>query len=132
MDHQPRAFFLFASDGLRVEPDITLAAGYMEPVDVENGEYEAVFDDTGRSYRFWVEGETTQIEPAEQVDLAALRQRLRALDREGHFVGLEGVDADDPLSVAVAVSRWDWEHRWPRRPRRLARRLHGEQPGITR
>jgi hypothetical protein len=40
----PRAFLIFSGSDLRVEPDAAAAAGFMEPVDIENGEYDGVFD----------------------------------------------------------------------------------------
>lgn len=55
------AFFLFGDGDLSVEPTIDSAAGYMEPIDVRNGEYEAVFDETGRRYAVDVVGETTRL-----------------------------------------------------------------------
>jgi hypothetical protein len=131
MNGRPRAFFLFGDGGLRVEPDIVGAAGYMEPVDVDNGEYDAVFDDTGRRYRFRAVGGMTHLEPTDETDLAALRERLRTLASGGAYRFLEGFDAEDPLRAAAAISRWEWEHRWPRWPSWLSRRLHGDEPRIA-
>lgn len=130
MSGGPRAFFLFADDGLTVEPDLLQAAGYMEPIDVTNGEYRAVFDDTGRRYRAGVVDGTTHLEPTDEVDLGALQQRLRDIARTG-YLSLDGLDADDPLAVAAAISRHEWAHRWPKWPRWLSRRLHGDRPPIT-
>lgn len=86
---------------------------YMEPVDVANGEYDEVFDDTGRRYRFEVVDEATQLEPRDEVDLDALRQRLRDLMDEGAYRSLEGFDPDDPLGAAAAIARWEWEQGGP-------------------
>ena len=55
------ALFLFGDGDLRVEPTIESAAGYMEPIDLRNGEYDAVFDETGRRYAVDVVGETTRL-----------------------------------------------------------------------
>lgn len=130
MSDRPRAFFLFGDGGLTVEPDITQAAAYMEPIDVTNGEYDAVFDDTGRRYRVGVAGGTTHLEPSDEVDLEALQDLLR--DVPPATRSLEGFDPDCPLAAAEAISRYEWANRWPKRPRWLSRRLHGGQPPITR
>ena len=131
MSDRPRAFFLFGDGGLTVEPDIARAAGYMEPIDVTNGEYDAVFDDTGRRYRFGVAGGTTHLEPSDEVDLEALRARLRDVAHTGDR-SLVGFDPDDPLVAAVAISRHEWANRWPRWPRWLRRLLRGDRPPIIR
>lgn len=131
MGGRPQAFFLFGDGGLSVEPDVASAAAYKEPVDVANGENDEVFDDTGRRYRFEVVDEATQLEPRDEVDLDALRQRLRDLMDEGAYRSLEGFDPDDPLGAAAAIARWEWEHRWPRWPSWLSRRLHGTRLRIT-
>jgi len=122
---------IFGGGDLQVEPDRSAAAGFMEPVDIENGEYDAVFDNTGRHYRFWVVGKATKLEATDEIDLEALRWRLRTLADQGAFRDFGPLEVDDPLLVAAAVSRWEWEHRWPRRPLWLSRRLHGAQPRIT-
>ena len=128
---EPRAFLIFGGPDLRVEPDVATAAGFMEPIDIENGEYDAVFDNTGRLYRFGVVGKATRLEATDETDLDSLRCRLRALADQGAFRAMGPLDLDDPLAVAVAVSRWEWEHRWPRRPLWLSRRLHGPHPRVT-
>jgi hypothetical protein len=58
----------------------------------------------------------------EKRDVAGLRQRL--LDTRPQ-VGLTR-PPENLLAVANELLRLDWEHRWPKRPRWLARRLHGE------
>ena len=80
----------------------------MEPVDVLNGEYEAVFDDTGRRYRFEVVDQATRLEPHDEVELDALRQRLRDLQGEDGYRALEGFDPDDPLRAAAAIAQGSW------------------------
>lgn len=129
VDSQPRALFLFGDGGLDVEPNIDCASGYMEPVDVRNGEYEAVFDESGRRYRFDVVNGATQLLPTDEFDVDALKERLRAHALETH--SLEGFDPDDPMAAAAAISRFEWEHRWPRWPKWLSQRLHGSQPEIV-
>lgn len=50
LENQVRAIFLFGDGGVIVEPTVSQATAFMEPIDIENGEYDAVFDDTGRQY----------------------------------------------------------------------------------
>ena len=130
MSIEPKAYFLCGDCAVHDEPTLDTAAGFMEPIDVENGEYDAVFDDSGRRYAFSVVDGNTCLEPTNDVELDELRSRLQGLARTAF--ASENVDADDPFGVAVAVSRFEWEHRWPRWPRWLDRRLHGNRPRIVR
>lgn len=124
----PRAFFLFGDGGLHVEATIAQAAAYMEPADVQSGEWgRGIFDDLGRRYDVAVVARSTRIESTSVIDLEGLRARLR----EDPSRDLVGFDAEDPLGAAVAIARWEWEHRWPMWPRWLSRRLHGVRPRIT-
>jgi len=125
---QPRALFLFGEGGLNVEPSIDRAAGFMEPIDVRNGEYEAVFDESGRRYNFNVVNKTIHLQATDELDADGLTDRLRAQARATD--SLEGFDPDDPMATAAAISRFEWEHRWPRWPKWLSRRLHGDGPAI--
>lgn len=127
----PRAFFLIADDGVHVEATMQRAAGYMEPVDVRNGEYEAVFDESGRRYDVSVADDVTRLTPTDEVDRDRLVRLLRQYVR-GENLGLGPEHFDDPLAVAAAICEWEWEHRWPKRPRWLSRRIHGDGPAITR
>jgi hypothetical protein len=63
-----------------------------------------------------------RLQPTDELAPDELRARLRADPRAGDV---------DPLSFAAAESKWEWEHRWPKRPRWLSRRLHGDDPKIT-
>ncbi|MCP3881768.1 MAG: hypothetical protein GY701_25775 [Sulfitobacter sp.] len=127
MEDQARAVFMYGDGGLHVEPTISHAAAYMEPIDVENGEYEAVFDDSGRRYEWNVVDGATRLEPTIEFDLNGLMERLR---EDPSVRSLVGPDLKHPLQAAAAISRWEWEHRWPRWPRWLNRRLHGDHPRI--
>jgi hypothetical protein len=103
----------------------------MEPIDVRNGEYEAVFDESGRRYDVSVADNATLLTPTDEVDPDRLVRLLRQYVR-GENLGLEPDAFDDPLAVAAAISEWEWEHRWPQRPGWLSRRIHGDGPAITR
>lgn len=126
MAEHPRAVFVFALDG---EPfvfrSLAAAAGWMEAIDVTDGEYPALFTDEGQV----VEATAT---PKFDVLLALTDQydpvTFRALLRERTSgLGLP-VDPDDVLAIGNALLREECAHRWPQRPRWLARRLHGDGP----
>jgi hypothetical protein len=131
-DHRtPRAFFLIGDGDVHVEPTLERAAGCMEPIDVRNGEYEAVFDESGRRYDMSVVDEITILIPTNDVDRDELVRLLRQYV-PGENLALEPEPFEDPLAVAAAISRREWEHRWPKRPRWLSRRIHGDGPAIKR
>lgn len=121
-----RAVLVFALDG---EPFVfrTLAeaAGWMEAIDVRDGEYPALFTDEGQV----VEATAT---PDFEVDLTLTSRYdsdgFHALLRERTAVlGLQ-LDTDDVIAIGDALLRDEWEHRWPQHPRWLARWLHGDSP----
>lgn len=101
------------------------AAGWMESIDVIDGEYEAVFtlDGTIVVASGAVNGPVS-LTVTDHTDLAGLRQRLHRVQRQAGF----RCSADDPLAVANELLRLEWEDRRRRRPRWLARRRHGDTP----
>jgi hypothetical protein len=110
-----------------VFPDVDHAASWMEAIDVADGEYEAVYDTSGRL----IEAEAIDpkmgvlvLHPSDAADPADLRRRIQAyMDRTG-FPGT----ADDAEGVAREYLRREWDQRWPKRPSWLDRRLHGDPP----
>jgi len=122
--------FMFADDGLTLFPSVEDAAAHMEWVDVEDGIYEALF--TVRGERLLPqphENHLVRLEPSGEVDTDALTSMLRRQrDQRSAFRS----DPDDPAGVAQELSErqqaWRWERRWPKRPRWLDKRLHGEGP----
>lgn len=122
--------FIFADDGLSLFPSVEDAAAYMEWIDVEDGVYEALFTVRGeRLVPHPREKHLVRLEASGEVDTDALISMLsRERDRRGTF----SADPDDPLAVAQELAEreqaWRWEHRWPKRPLWLDRRLHGEGP----
>jgi hypothetical protein len=91
--------FMFADDGLSLFPSVEDAAGYMEWVDVENGDiYEALFTVEGeRLLPHQLNEYGVPLERSGQVDIESLRSLLRReRDKRGTFTG----DPDDPAAVA--------------------------------
>jgi hypothetical protein len=60
----------------------------------------------------------------ERVDLAGLRERLEQLQKQHAIEG----PLDDLAQVASTRLARAWATRWPKRPRWLDKRLHGEGP----
>jgi hypothetical protein len=122
-----RAVFVFDQDGdVMAFPSVEDAAGEMEAVDVDAGEYAALYALDGRIVTATIDAERVMVilTVEEQRDEAGLRQRL--LDARER-VGLTS-PPDDLAAIANELLRLEWEHRWPKWPRWLARRLHGQGP----
>ena len=120
------AVFVFSNDGdLDVFPSLQAAEGYMEAVDVVEGEeYAAAFLHDGTVVRIGVDGERVVLTPTEARDAARLDQSLDAYQRRVGAAARSG----SALDYANDWFRAEWEQRWPKRPAWLARRLHGDQP----
>ena len=119
------AVFVFSSDGdLDVFPSLADAEGYMEAVDVRDGEYDEAFLHDGTVVQISVEGERAVLTPSTSRDGVRLDE---ALDDYHRRVG-GGVRSGSALDYANDWFRMEWERRWPRRPVWLARKLHGAQP----
>ena len=104
------------------------AAGFMESVDVLDGEYEAAFTVDGRvveisGVRY---GPVSLRITAERYD-PGLRDRLTRSRARMALVSKE----HEPVSVANELMRRQWELWWPRRPGWLHRLFHGAQPPQT-
>jgi hypothetical protein len=118
------ALFVFDRDHwCYVFPDAADAAGDLEVNDVESGEY-VVFDQDGTVFEASAEGVEVRLRPTGARDPAQLRERA------GRFLVEQRIecDSDDMLDIADAILAAAWESRWPRRPRWLAARLHGDGP----
>ena len=124
-----RAVFVFTRDGdMLVFRDKLDAVGYLEAVDVLDGEYEVAYFIDGSVLEVVVldpEG-VVSINDTTGTDSEGLRQRIgNHLTRSG-----SPGSADDPQAVADEYFRWEWEHRWPRWPSRLPRLgRHGSSGG---
>lgn len=120
------ALLVFTRDGeLIVFGALTDAAGWMESIDVLDGEYEALFtlDGTIVAASGAANGPVS-LTVTDHGDLDGLRQRLRQAQQRAGF----RCTPDDPRAVANELLRLEWEHSRRRRPRWLARRLHGDAP----
>jgi len=123
-----RAIFLFMHGDLTVAESPQKAAASMEAVDVEAGEYEAIFDDSGVLYEPAVDGrKVARLLPTENRDYEDLVARLNAYgERAG--LALPVGDPDLPVFAARCIAERAWQRRWPKRPGWLSRRLHDSGP----
>jgi hypothetical protein len=119
-----RALFVFDQDNwCSVFADADDAAGQLETNDVDVGEYVA-FDQHGTVYELWTQGLHVRLRPTDERDVAELRQRLRRFLAQRHIE----CASCDVADIGNAILEAEWEDRWPKRPRWLARRLHGDGP----
>jgi hypothetical protein len=116
--------FVFALDGVDAFPSVADAAASMEGIDVANGEYEALFTLDGHIVTAAAARNDVVLTITDQRDEPDLQRRLRDWASR---IGLTSAP-DDRRAIANELMRRDWELRWPRRPRWLARRLHGSAP----
>jgi hypothetical protein len=129
MTDDPRGIFVFDREGnLNVFASTGAAYAYMEAIDVANGEYEALFTLDGRVIAAsapedaGANDDFTLTVTSERND-AELDRRLGEYRRKSPRVLPE-----DRLAFANALLLLEWESRWPKRPRWLDRRLHGDGP----
>lgn len=126
MQQSGSALLLFDRDGwVFAFSHIEEAADSMESIDVLDGEYEGAFTLDG----FVVEITGVREGPVSlrvtgERDEVRLHELLPSSQAQTGFTS----DVDDPVAVANELMRQEWEHRWPRRPNWLRRRLHGDHP----
>jgi hypothetical protein len=119
-----RAVFIFdRDDWCSVFASPEEAAANLEINDVESHEY-AGFTDDGRVVTPIVEQEDVRVVVTDRRDVDGLQLRLQGCRRHHGFESA----IDDPVGIANEILRADWKARWPKRPRWLARRLHGPGP----
>ena len=99
------------------------ASAELESNDVDADEYVA-FDEHGTVFRLWAEGQDVRVAATDRHDEEQLRQRLAAFAAKRQIE----VPGDDLIETGNAILREDWNGRWPKRPRWLANRLHGDAP----
>jgi hypothetical protein len=119
----PRALFVFDRENeCSVFADVDEASGDLEANDVEADEY-VVFDQDGTVFEIWAEGLDVRLRAVDERDLAQLQDRVRLYRHRRHPCASE-----DVMDIANAIRQESWENRWPKRPRWLAARLHGDAP----
>jgi hypothetical protein len=120
-----RAVFVFGDDPQpMVFQSLGDAMGWMEAIDVENGEYDALYTLDGRAIDASVSGNQVVLEVTNERNERDVRHRLR----EAASRGLVTSDPEDLGAVANELLRNQWNSRWPKHPRWLSRRLHGDGP----
>jgi hypothetical protein len=83
-----------------------------------------VFDQDGTGFEIWAEGLHVRLRPTDERDLAQLQERLGRYLDDWHIT----CASEDVMDIGNAILEADWESRWPKRPRWLATRLHGDAP----
>ena len=120
------AVLVFDLDGyVSVFRSVEDAAAWMEPNDVFDGEYPAVFLLDGRVVTpTTTDADRVTLTVTDERDEASLINWLEA-SRLRHGVT---TPADGVVAAANELLLQEWHDRWPRRPRWLSRRLHGDGP----
>ena len=119
--------FVFDRDGWLYIQRRADAEGYFEAVDVEAGEYGPAWDAAGEGLSIGVDGHgRTTFQGQGRLEPDRLETALLHFASE-HELELDGT-GDTVLDVANAFARWEWNARWPKRPRWLAQRLRGTEP----
>jgi hypothetical protein len=116
--------FVFALDGVDAFPSVEDAAASMEAIDVDNGEYPALFTLDGRIVTATASNNDVMLTITDRRDESDLDRRLHEWAPR---IGLTS-PPEDRRAVANELMRLDWELRWPKWPRWLARRLHRAAP----
>jgi hypothetical protein len=102
----------------------------MEAIDVSAGEYPDAYALSGERVRVSVDGEPETGEVVYvrtgEMALDELESRVRAYV-EGARLPIDDT-GDLLIDVANGLISADWDARWPKRPKWLARRLHGDAP----
>lgn len=124
----PRTIIAFGSDDPLplVFGSIEEAGSYMEAVDVRTGGYESLWTVDGHRVTFAAEGRDVRLGISGAPDAAGLRRRLADA---GERCAAQRA-WDDPVAFANEYFQWRWDERWPRRPRWLSRRIHGDGPAL--
>jgi hypothetical protein len=119
-----RALFVFDRENrCSVFPGPEQAAVELVVNDVSADEYVA-FDEHGTVFRLWAEEQDVRLSATDDRDEEQLRERLAAFVTKWQIE----VPSSDLIEIGNAILREDWNSRWPKRPRWLASRLHGNTP----
>ena len=103
------------------------AAGYLEVIDVENGEYAdaSAFTPDGRIIDVRAVGDDVVMTITDRRDVVGLPDLLRTAAEDG----LIRSSPEEPGEVVTELLCMQWAARWPKWPRWLDRRFNGEPPG---
>jgi hypothetical protein len=121
------AIFMFGDGGPVVRSTTEEASDFMEAVDVENGEYDVVYDESGLILRPQVQGRRVHLLPTGSGDHGDLIRRLSEWCQT-NGLSLDSHSADFPAQVARRIAEAEWRTRWPKRPAWLSRMIHGSAP----
>jgi hypothetical protein len=121
------AIFMFGDGGPVVRSTTDEASDFMEAVDVENGEYDVVYDESGLILRPRVQDRQVHLLPTESGDYGDLIRRLSEWC-QANGVSPDSHSADFPAQVARRISESEWRTSWPKRPAWLSRMIHGSTP----
>jgi hypothetical protein len=117
--------FVFADDGVSFFRSAEEAAGWVEAIDVDAGEYQAFIRlDGERLVPHVLDQAKVVLEASGHRDPDGL---VELLERE-RGTGAFSSNPAQPESVANELLLGDWEARWPKWPAWLDRRLHGDGP----
>jgi len=101
------------------------ARGWMELVDVKAGGYVAIYTADGRKVSIVVRENDFELRLTDEADHAGLRRMMREYHARSE---LGGPAPESPVAYANNQLLWHWEHRWPKWPGWLSRRIHGDGP----
>jgi hypothetical protein len=110
---------------MHVYPSLRRAADYIEAVDVNDGEYEAMYTLDGWVIDPQADSRERQVElvVTDENDVEGLRRRVATHHRP------DGASTSyDLRAVANDEFRAKWDVRWPRWPKWLDRQMHGDGP----
>jgi hypothetical protein len=124
--------FVITRDGdFHLFKSLDQAAGWVEAVDVLDGEYVDFIRVTGERLRAVASASPNAarvvLEPTGVIDLDYLQARLHALASRNGYDG----PAENPREIANQVFANEWRSAWPRWWPWLHQRLHGEGPPVV-
>lgn len=122
---ESQPLFVVSRDGdVDLFKSVDLAAAGMESIDVPDGAYVAAYGIDGERFEISEDGAAVILRATGAFDLPRMQERLRALAERNGYSG----EDPDPRAVANEVFANEWRMRWPRWPKWLDRRLHGDGP----
>jgi hypothetical protein len=121
-----RAVFIFEGNDVSAHPSLQAAADHVEPIDVENGEFDFFAEDGTVLVSETPPGGRVVLRPTSDRRPDQLRQRLLGYLTHAR-VGMDPALADDPLAAAQAIMDAEWAARPFRWFPLLDRRVNGRE-----